>query len=122
MCAVCAVLGLGHPVLNCVEVLSRWEAVRKGTGELSVDSESCAEDEKGTSHAEGAAASSMLVHPEPGGASRRARAGRVKALFKTWKCGMAIHSSFSTFIEHPCYVWKCSGNLWSGVNKKSLSV
>ena len=83
MCAVCAVLGLGHPVLNCVEVLSRWEAVRKGTHELSVDSESCAEDEKGTSHAEGAVASSVLVQPEPGGASRRERAGRGKALFKT---------------------------------------
>ena len=34
MCVVCAVLGFGRPVLNCVEVHSRWEAVRKGTREL----------------------------------------------------------------------------------------
>lgn len=38
MRVVPAVLGFGRPVLNCVEVHSRWEAIRKGTRELSVDS------------------------------------------------------------------------------------
>lgn len=107
MCAVCTVLGLGHPVLNFVEVLSRWEAVRKGTRELSVDSESCAEDEKGTSHAEGAVASSALVHPELGGASRRERAGRVKALFKT---DASVAWSFTHLSAHLLSIHATSGN------------
>ena len=72
-----------------------------------VDSESCAEDEKGTNPAEGAVASSVLIHPEPGGAPRREDSGRVKALFKT---DGSVAWPFTHFPAHLLSIHATSGN------------
>ena len=76
----CAVLGSDLPVLNHVEVHSRWETGRRGTHELSVSGESYVEGGKGDDAAEGAGASSARAHPEPavhpGGGAREDRKHR----------------------------------------------
>lgn len=46
---------------------------------------------------EQSAASSVLVHPEPGGASRREGAGRLEALFKVDR---SVAWPFYSFVQH----------------------
>lgn len=70
---------------------SRWETSGKGTREIPVDGTCPVEDERGSLLQE-EQRGLRIPSCRPGGADRRARAGRGEALRITWTGGVAAHA------------------------------